>query len=143
MLKPEQSDYEYNLTALLQADTVAAKRCGMVVSLIGVYARHLGDVVASEKRVNAHVGQINQRRRFTATFAGANAFDTAYGTLFIGRFDTPEGLLVYKGGSPFWANNTQPGEVFELTGTIKEHGEYKGTKQTMIQRVKVAEAVAA
>jgi len=143
MTKPEQSDYEYNLTTLLQANAVVTKRVGMVASLIGVYARHLGEVVAREKRVNAHVGQVGQRRKFIATFAGVSIFDTSYGTMFIGRFDTPEGQLIYKGSSPFWPRNITPGDTINMTATIKKHDEYKGFRQTHIQRAALLERRAA
>lgn len=144
MVKPEQSDYEYNLTSLLQQETVQVKRLGMLVSLAGVYARHLGELVARAKRVNAHVGVVGKRQEFTATFAGQSTYDNAYGTVFIGRFDADAGLLVYKGSSPFWAADSKPGDEFKFVATVKDHADYKGTKQTLIQRVKVIEeAVAA
>lgn len=142
MTKSDQSDYEYNLTALLQQEVVQAKRIGLLASLIGVYARHLGQVAERAKRVDAHVGQIGQRREFAATYAGCSSFDTDYGTCYIGRFETPEGLLVYKGGSPFWPSGIKAGEEIAFTATIKDHADYKGAKQTLIQRAKVKQPAA-
>lgn len=139
MVKPDQSDYEYNLTTLVQQDAINIKRIGLVVSLAGVYAKHLGELVAKAKRVNEHVGEIGKRRSFSATYAGASSYDNAYGTVYIGRFDTPEGLLVYKGSSPFWSTELQPGAEIEFVATIKDHDDYRGTKQTLVQRVKLTQ----
>ena len=144
MTHPDQTDYEYNLTSLLQQEAVQIKRIGMLASLAGVYARHLGELVAKAKRVNGHVGTVGKRQEFVGTFSGSSSYDNAFGTCFIGRFDTAEGLLVYKGSSPFWAHDSKPGDEFKFVATVKGHDEYKGTKQTLIQRVKVIEeAIAA
>lgn len=143
MIKSDQSDYEYNLVTLLKQEAVHDKRMGMLASLIGAYARHLGEVVAKARRVDAHVGTVGERGEFTAVFSGSSKYDNAYGTCFIGRFDTPQGLLVYKGSSPFWALDSKAGDVFRLSAAIKAHDEYKGTKQTIIQRVKVLEEAVA
>lgn len=138
----EQSDYEYNLTTLLQAEAVNAKRMALLVSLVGVYARHLGEIVKKAARVETFVGEPGQRRKFVAIFQGESWFPTSYGEVYIGRFETPEGLLVYKGATPFWGY-AREGDSIEFTATIKKHDTYNSTKQTLIQRVKVAEAVAA
>ncbi len=139
------SEYESNLFQLVGNEYIQLKRIGIVASLIGAYNRHLGLVAERAKRVNAHVGEVGKRREFVATFNGSTTYDNDYGTVFIGRFDTPEGLLVYKGNSPFWDCGMKPGAQIKFVATIKSHDEYKGTKQTMVQRAKVIqeEAVAA
>jgi len=63
--------------------------------------------------------------------------------MFIGRFDTPEGQLIYKGSSPFWPRNITPGDTINMTATIKKHDEYKGFRQTHIQRAALLERRAA
>jgi hypothetical protein len=139
-----RSDYEQNLAQLITQPCVRLPRISMVASLMSAYARHLGDREKRAERINAWVGEVGKRREFEAVFAGASAYDTYYGTTFIGRFETPAGLLVYKGSSPFWDGALQVGAAVRFVATIKEHADYKGLKQTLIQRVKLAqEAVAA
>ena len=137
------NDYQHNLRELMGAERIKIRRIGIVTSLLGVYARHLGELVKREAAVNLHVGTAGQRREFVAKFAGSTTYETDYGTMFIGRFETTEGLAVYKGGSPFWDMDTKEGDEVVFTATIKCHGEFNGRKQTMIQRAKVKEAVAA
>lgn len=132
--KPDTSDYEYNAVELTARRAVHIRRIGLLTSLIAAYDRAHEEKVAREKRVDAYVGKVGERRDFKATFAGENSFDTAYGVMWIGRFDTPEGLLVYRGSTPFWDDGLKAGDAVEFKATIKEHADYKGTKQTIISR---------
>lgn len=138
--KPEQSDYEYNAAELTARKAVHVRRIGLLTSLVAAYDRANEDRVAREKRVNAWVGEVGQRREFVTTFAGSNSFDTQFGVMFVMRFESPEGLLVYKGGTPDWAvdanggKTLKAGDVIKFVGTIKEHADYKGTKQTLVSR---------
>lgn len=143
--KPEEqrSDYEHNLATLIERDLVRIKRAGIVCSLMSAYARHLGDLATRAKAVDAYVGKPKERRRFDATLLGVSHYDTAYGRTYIGRFATPEGVLVYMGASPFWPGDLEVGGEISFVATIKEHAEYRGLKQTIIQRAKLEELAAA
>lgn len=132
--KSDQSDYEYNAVELTGREAVRPKRIGILTSLIAAYDRAMEVKVERAKRVNAHVGEVGERREFVATYAGENWFDTAFGAMTIARFDTPEGLLVYKGGTPFWSDTIKAGDQVRFKATIKQHGDYKGAKQTLISR---------
>lgn len=147
--KDDTSDYEYNAVELTGRRAVHMRRIGLLTSLVAAYDRANEERVAREKRVNAWVGKVGERREFETTFAGSNSFDTLYGTMFVLRFDSPDGLLVYKGGTPDWAvecnggKSLQAGDVIKFVGTIKEHADYKGTKQTMVSRCAPVKAKAA
>jgi hypothetical protein len=41
-------------------------------------------------------------------------------------------IIWWASGEAEWVKE---GETYEITGTIKEHGEYNGRKQTVLQRV--------
>lgn len=132
--KEDPSDYEYNAVELTSREAVRPKRIGLLTSLIAAYDRAMGEQVERAKRVNAHVGEVGQRRDFVLTYSGETWFDTSFGSMVIGRFETPEGLVVYKGGTPFWSDEIKAGDELKITGTIKAHDDYKGTKQTLISR---------
>lgn len=138
--KPETSDYEYNAVELTARRAVHVRRIGLLTSLVAAYDRANEERVARAKRVDAWVGKVGERREFEATFAGLNQFDTAFGVMFVARFDTPEGLLVYKGGTIWWPVPIEAGTPVRFKGTIKEHADYKGTKQTLVARCQIAEA---
>lgn len=132
--KSDLSDYEYNAIELTSRETVRPRRIGILTSLVAAYDRANEEKVAREKRVNAHVGEVGQRREFDAVFSGLSQFDTQFGVMFVARFDSPEGLLVYKGGTIWWPVPLDIGTPIKFVGTIKEHADYKGTKQTMVSR---------
>lgn len=138
--KDETSDYEYNAVELTGRRAVHVRRIGLLTSLVAAYDRAHEEKVARAKRVDAWVGKVGERREFEATFAGLNQFDTAFGVMFVARFDTPEGLLVYKGGTIWWPVPIEAGTPVRFKGTIKEHADYKGTKQTLVSRCQIVEA---
>lgn len=130
----EPSDYQYNAVELCGQEFVRIRRIGLLVSLVTSWARENEERVAREALVNAWVGTEGLRREFTAQFLGCNSFDTGWGTMFIGRFATPEGMVVYKGNAPWWPVEVQAGDTVVFVGSIKEHDTYKEMKQTLVSR---------
>lgn len=67
-----------------------------------------------------------------------NQWGTTYFQLFK---DTDENVFVYKGTTPPFSNQKEKlsslGVWFTCNFTVKEHTEFKGVKQTVIQRVKI------
>ena len=62
-------------------------------------------------------------------------FDGFYGTTWINVMRDADGnVIAYKGSACLG----QKGDTFKVKGTVKEHTLYKGTKQTVINRPKVA-----
>lgn len=140
---PGASEYESNMLQLLSVDHIRLKRLGLLVSLIGGYRRYLGEVAERIALVNGYVGTVGKRTEFEAVFGGLKSFPTDYGMLYIARFNTPNGQLVYRGTSPFWPDSINPGDSLRFKATIKAHEEYKGFCQTHIQRVALLESAAA
>ena len=135
--KTELSDYEYNAIQFTSKDYINIKRIGLVASLVNAYNKSLIKQVEKDNIINGHVGTIGKKDIFDAKYLGENWFDTAYGRMCIARFSTDNGLLIYKGSSPFWPNEITIGQAFKIQGTIKSHTEYKGTMQSIIQRCKI------
>lgn len=71
-------------------------------------------------------------RRADILASGYNGEDTV---LYVTTMVTDDGTcVVVKSG--FWKGG-EPGERITIKGTVKEHGEYKGQAQTLLQRVSV------
>lgn len=143
--KEHKSDYEHNAVELVGdgQGAVTLRRIGLLVSLVGVFNRANEARIERESQIDAFIGEPKQRRQFQATYRGASWFDTNYGRMCAARFATAEGLVVYKGSSPFWPDTIQAGDAITFTGTIKEHAEYKGGKQTLVARCKMLNQQAA
>lgn len=96
----------------------------------------------AQARIDAsrHVGQIGERRQFVLTLSHSAAMPGRFGTFFIQSFTDADGAtIVYKGGSPIQCDK---GETVRVVAGIKDHSEYNGVKQTVIERAKVLEGAA-
>lgn len=136
--KADKTDFEHNVSQLLEQTDIRTRNAAKLVALFGMYARVMTQKAEKDAIVNAHVGTIGQRTEFAAKYLGENWFETAYGSMVIARFATPSGLLVYKGASPFWKDGIEAGNDVTFTATVKSHEDYKGMAQTLVQRCKVA-----
>lgn len=105
--------------------------------------------LAAERRLNArHIGEVGKRARglellVERTYACEPG---PYGTTVIWTLrDRAGNCLVYKSTTSLYSDTdgrvyrTQPRESrwFVCDATVKEHGKYKGLKQTVIQRVRI------
>lgn len=83
---------------------------------------------------NKTYGEVGKRVDFEATVVAKYAFDGYYGVTYIVNTVTPNGeCIVYKGGS----FAPEVGEKVKAKATVKEHAEYRGQMQTVVQRVKL------
>jgi len=80
-----------------------------------------------------HVGAVGQRYEFDLVVERVHSYDTDYGATYINICrDASNNVIVYKG-----SNEWGKGEKIVCKATVKDHSEYEGVKQTMIQRPKV------
>lgn len=148
------SDYLHNLRVVARSGLVTARTCGIAASMVTAYQRFLGDERKRAERAarpsnNVHVGTVGKRETFVATLDFVTGYDTNYGYTTVLKFLTEpsgaEGSRVLGGETIVWkASSTEIGRAdvgkrFEVTGMVKKHDEYKGQKQTMMNRCKLTE----
>jgi len=81
-----------------------------------------------------HVGDIGQRIIIDGTVENTVSFDGFYGTTYMTVIkDTDGNVYVYKGSRRI----AKKGETVNLKATVKDHSEYNGVKQTVINRPKI------
>lgn len=81
-----------------------------------------------------YYGTVKSREDMELTLITAFGYDSMYGYISIQKFVKDSGeLIMYKGTSPLKADI---GETIKVKATVKEHSEYKGEIQTIIQRPK-------
>lgn len=95
-----------------------------------------------------YIGEIGKRLKMTATYKKSHEyvdykFSYCGTTHFIHTFVDADGnVIVWKTTNPVEYINDDvyefipEGSVVEITGTVKEHSEYKGTEQTVLTRCK-------
>jgi hypothetical protein len=144
----QDSTFFLNLVAVAKADVVADRHVGILASAVAVYARHLDDLRRSEQVVSDEwVGTIGKRQVFSVTIESERITEGYYGSTIIYNFRTKNGeSLVWfcsgaglrkpVAGRPDY--HTDPyvaGDALTIKGTVKDHGEFRGMKQTKLNRV--------
>lgn len=136
-------DYLHNVRLVAQTGAVSFRTAGIAASIVTAYQRHLGTLKLREKRAteaaeSKYVGTVGKRETWTATLDFVTGYETAYGYTTVLKFKTSDGgCLVWKASNTELARS-DVGNVYTVTGTVKKHEEYKGSKQTLVSRCKVA-----
>lgn len=95
------------------------------------------DFLVARKRqteMSGHFYTPGERVALKIKQTGGFSFDTAYGTTYIRIYETEDGKIVkYMGGCP---PDISTEEFQTVKATIK-HDEYKGLKETKLQRIKI------
>ena len=95
----------------------------------------------ARKAISKHVGEVGQRIKLELTYLGSAHFEVRFGwatqEMYIHNFVDENGnKFIWKSGCYV---SGEKGEKTTVTGTIKEHSEYKGEKQTVLTRCKIVE----
>lgn len=130
------NDYEWNVAQIIKLDAIRSKHFGLAASIVPAYHRELERRArdASKNICNEYVGEIKKRQIWTGlTVEAIIPIGSHYGVSRLHKMRDPEGHLLVWFASNFEA---EPGDVLSGKGTVKEHKEYKGEKQTVLTRCK-------
>lgn len=138
----EDNDYLYNLRAVCESDTIRPKRAGLAGSVIVSAERALGLNQAAPIRSNLHRGTVGKRETEGLTLTGTQEINGFYGVSTLHRFEDAAGnLIVWFASNPYIVPDgpekrlIEVGETLDLSFTVKGHDEFKGRKQTKVNRV--------
>jgi hypothetical protein len=143
MVDAESGDYLHNLRAIARSGVVTYRSMGIAASMIIAYQRAIGRERERAERaarptLDAYVGEIGKRHTWNSvTLDFVTGYETQYGYTTILKFRTPEGATIVWKASSTSLTRQDVGKKYQLTGTVKEHSEYKGTKQTIVSRCDV------
>lgn len=138
--QPENNNYIHNLKTACSLDYMAYKNAGLLASLFPTYtramereAKYRTDHV--DESNSKHVGAIDDTVTFDVhSLRCMSSFETQYGTKRIYKFvDTKGNVYIWKTGLSI--NNESA--VKSVTGIVKGHTEFRGIKQTELQRCKM------
>lgn len=92
------------------------------------------------KSTSKYVGEVGQKLDIKVTFIGESQYETHftyYGEIHsIYRFKDEDGNTIIWNTSSY--QELEEGKQYSLKGTVKSHEEYKGDKQTYLNRCKIA-----
>lgn len=141
--REKANDYLYNLSLGCSAETVKWKTRGIVASVIAAYNRHVEKLVEAANRRKAtansvHLGEKGGRYVFPdCTVLGTRYFENDWGVKTLVRLRTPGGSVVKWWASGDVADDFLTGDTVTITGTVKDHDEYNGVAETIVNRCKI------
>ena len=138
--KARLSDYEHNLVSLRGLERIASRRFGIFISSVASYHRHIDKLESIRRQREAtaqslYIGELGDRQDFDLTIRSLKYLEGQYGMTTLISFSDQAGNSVKWFASG--AKTYEVGERFVVTGTVKTHGEYQGTKETTITRCKL------
>lgn len=157
-------NYLGNLRIILAGTYVGWRKRGLATSAIAAYDKEMGltaERVKKETRPETgHVGTVGKRSEFTVTVKRIHSYETQYGCGRVMVMEDDDGNVIKTMTSGAWAfhhtstdipeddgigykrpRSTSEGDRFRIKGTVKQWGEYKGTKETVLSRVTVLEVL--
>ena len=140
------SDYMHNLKVVTSLPYTNSKRAGILVSLLPVYKKELARQAAIKRkeeqlkreRKSEWVGEVGKRididvESVISICSWSNSFDGYnVNTTFLYK------IIDVNGNVFIWKTQKVLDNVNAIKGTVKEHSDYKGIKQTVLTRCKVA-----
>jgi len=136
------SDYLNNLSVTIKMEAITYREAGIGASAIVAYRRDVEKKAEEASGVSEWFGEVKKRSTFELTFLGQNSFEGHYGVTWVVR------LRDKDGNSAVWFSSSYPGigddaleigRTYKVKATVKDHGDYKGTKQTVLTRAKFLE----
>lgn len=137
-----KSSYMFNLRQILDVGYCAYRHFGLLVSLIPVYQKHLIREAMKEtmSKPSEYVGEVGDKLSLNVILLKSISYESMYGTGYFHLFADENGnVFKWSTNKGLWVGDygsIENGTKLSLTGTVKSHDEYKGTKQTIITRCK-------
>lgn len=140
------SEYELNIYKIAKAGLVDYWKGGFASSIILYVRKEKGLLEEREiaRKTSEYYGEVGTRvtvEQLVLTFK--TSFDTQYGTTHLYKFKKEQYTFVWFSSNSMgeYINNEfveyAIGDVFNITGRIKKHEEYRDVKQTVLTRCKL------
>ena len=138
------NDYLNNIKIIALDEVTTYKNMGFAASIVSSFTRHIEREIKKEMKATAkkqelisdYVGSIGQKIQIELKFVACHSFETQWGTTDILKFLDQEGNVF------IWKTSTsqliEQGQTVKIKGTIKDHSEYAGARQTILTRCKIA-----
>lgn len=129
------SDYLYNIRTIVRSGMVERKTIGFAASIINAYDKHLKRTKENQAIESKHVGSIKDRQIFDLKVERRIPGDGMYGPhTFYSFIDINNNCFIWYAKPEHYLN---VGQNYKIKGTIKNHTEFKGIKQTVLNRCEV------
>ena len=136
----ELSDFEHNLFVCAKGESVEARTFGIAAYIVQYYRKENGLIQKKDRHENSqHQGEVKQRLRgLTVTVEHCFPIDSF-------EFNLEKLIMVDPNGNVYtWLTgsaNMVKGGTYVIDGTVKKHTEWKGVKQTQLNRCTIKTVV--
>ncbi len=133
-IDPETAnDYLINCHKVADLTFAPWNLSGIAASIVSAYQREQGRLATKDyaRKVSQHVGTIGERLTLTLTVERIYSIEGRYGVTAIHTMRDTAGNVVKWFASK---ESLHEGDTYTVTGTVKGHGEYKGTAETTLTR---------
>jgi len=136
--KSHISDYEHNLSVILEQGFVLYKFTGFAASIIPYVRREKGEQIKRHREKQSDfVGALGTRETFVLTYIREYGYETDYGYTHIYKFEDANGnIVVWRTSKGLDLNQ---GSSYQVTGKVVKHDIYRDVKQTSLNRCKIEE----
>lgn len=129
----ENSDYLYNIRAIVRSGLVEWRTMGFAASIISAFDR--AQTSNKIRIISNHVGTVKTREVFTLRSNNKFEYVGSYGVTYKYIFNDEFGnVIIWNASKP---QDFIAGHKYLVRGTIKAHSEFKGVKQTEINRCEI------
>lgn len=129
-----QNDYTYNIKTLIGKEYLDLRYAGIVASAYLPFKK--AKEIKNDGINSNFIGSINEKLNFELVLCSIRNFETIYGTTWLYSFkDKTNNVIIWKASKK---QDIHENTTVNLKGTIKAHNEYKGVKQTVLTRCKIA-----
>lgn len=139
--KDDLNDYEYNLSVIYNREVpiMSHRTAGIACSAIAYYNNAMKQKVEREARPESNwLGSVGDKIVATITVKHKQFLESDYGTTVLLKMEDESGNQVTWFGTGQAAWDMEVDNTYTIKGSIKKCDEYKGIKQTVLTRVKVA-----
>ncbi len=136
----QNNNYLHNCRVLANATYLPDSALGIAASIVATYLREQEKLRLEEikkknpSKPSEHVGELKKRQLFTVNVLSVIPIESQFGTIGLHKLITPEGDILTWFASSNWLDEECS---YSVKATVIEHTEYRGTKQTKVNRVTV------
>lgn len=136
------NDYLINLHQIAGAGMVSTDKAGYAVSMVVAYDRAMqkkADLEKAKTKPSNHIGQVGERlKKIPVKIILTRNIETQFGDSKLYKMADNDGN-VYTSFYSGYKFDFDKGENVILTGTVKKHDEYNDVKQTVLNRIILAQ----
>jgi len=138
-LDTADNDFIFNINAIAKQNYLDWKATGLAAAIMFVYNRHLEDEAkrkaAADLSKSEHIGALKERLEMEVRVIGKRWVDSHFGaSALIRMLDANDNLLITFSGGAF-GEDVNIDDKVTIRGTVKKHDEFKGVRQTVLNRV--------